>query len=322
MDNAGGEGATAMAPQLRAEMAQLIEEVMNRRLGPANERRESQGSGELPPPRGNQYVDLKWRPGDIGFFDPDLDESHGKGDCVQVGNHTYWRNVFLFTDAVKDNAQGERQAVVRQNLNTCLRGSALAWYTSELDNLQRLGLRYAEDGVDEWVKALVQRFKEAPNVAMRKLNAEKYTVADARNNKNVRSYVTTVMRHARAVELDKPIQQLSQAYNNLDPQLRPFVNRPNHATTVREFMDELEAKQDAWRDMYAARSYPAARAYTGPPNRPQRPQTQQAERVPHRKTSTTDHSSVRKRPKRAKKTPLQHKVIRNEAYRAALSKQV
>lgn len=275
MDNTGGEGMATMVPQLRAEMAQLIEEVLNRRLGPANQRQASQESGDLPPPRGNQHVDLKWRPGDIGFFDPDLDESHGKGDCVQVGNHTYWRNVFLFTDAVQDNAQGERQAVVRQNLNTCLRGSALAWYTSELDNLQRVGLRYAENGVEEWVKALVQRFKDAPNVAMRKLNAERYSVADVKNNKNVRSYVTAVMRHARAAELDKPIQQLSQAYNNLDPQLRPFINRPNHATTVREFMDELEAKQDAWRDMYAARSYPAARTYPGPPNRPQRPQTQQ-----------------------------------------------
>jgi hypothetical protein len=83
----------------------------------------------------NQFTDLKWRPRDIGFFDPTLDESLGTGDCVVVGANIYWRDVHLFTDRIQDNTVSERAPVVRQNLVTCLRGSALAWYTRELDDL-------------------------------------------------------------------------------------------------------------------------------------------------------------------------------------------
>jgi hypothetical protein len=93
------------------------------------------------------------RAADIGYFDPDLALSEGEGDCVSVGNNIYWRNVYLFTDAVKDNATGERAAVVRQNLVTCLRGSALEWYTSELDDLHRAGLKFSQDGVEQWTNA-------------------------------------------------------------------------------------------------------------------------------------------------------------------------
>lgn len=83
---------------------------------------------------------MKWRPADIGYFDPDLDQSHGKGERVQVGGYTYWRNVFLFTDAIRANAQDKKQSVIRQNDNACLRGAGLKWYTWEVDNLQRVGL--------------------------------------------------------------------------------------------------------------------------------------------------------------------------------------
>jgi len=54
--------------------------------------------------RDGDFSDTKWRPGDIGYFDPDLDPAQGEGDCVTVGTNVYWRNVFLFTDQVKDNA--------------------------------------------------------------------------------------------------------------------------------------------------------------------------------------------------------------------------
>jgi len=35
------------------------------------------------------FTDLRWRPQDISFFDPKLDESHRKGDCVIVGTNIY-----------------------------------------------------------------------------------------------------------------------------------------------------------------------------------------------------------------------------------------
>ncbi|KIX01155.1 uncharacterized protein Z518_08880 [Rhinocladiella mackenziei CBS 650.93] len=94
---------------------------------------------------GDHVSDTRWRPQDIGFFDPDLDESLGEGECVQVGQATYWRSVFLFTEMIKDHAK---------------------------------------------------------------------------------------------------------AYNNLDPELRVLIDRPTSTTTVRQFIDTLRDKQDAWEEKF------------------------------------------------------------------------
>jgi hypothetical protein len=40
------------------------------------------------------------------------------------------------------------------------------------------------------------------------------------------------MRHAGAAEMEKPYQQLSHVYNNLDPEFRPQVMAPDEKTIV------------------------------------------------------------------------------------------
>jgi hypothetical protein len=40
----------------------------------------------------------------VGYFDPDLDESHGDRDIVIIGKDLWFRDVFLFTDRLKDVA--------------------------------------------------------------------------------------------------------------------------------------------------------------------------------------------------------------------------
>jgi hypothetical protein len=61
--------------------------------GDGRQGRETQGNAE-----DEDFTDLGWRPQDIGYFDPKLDESHGKGDCVMVRTNTYWRIVYMFVD--------------------------------------------------------------------------------------------------------------------------------------------------------------------------------------------------------------------------------
>ena len=40
------------------------------------------------------------------------------------------------------------------------------------------------------------------------------------------------MRHAKAAEMEKPYQQLSHVYNNLDPEFRPHVMTPDEKTIL------------------------------------------------------------------------------------------
>lgn len=71
--------------------------------------------------------------------------------------------------------------IVRQNLSTCLRGAALAWYTSELiaDQKRLLTMGY---GINEWERKLVGRFgKEPSSIAMPTIIRERYTISNACN---------------------------------------------------------------------------------------------------------------------------------------------
>ena len=83
-------------------------------------------TGPTGPPGADGYSSSgtpNWNAKDIGFFDPHLDKSYGDGDIVTQGSDVYYRNVMLFIERVKDLAAIKGAAVVRTNLNTCLRGN-------------------------------------------------------------------------------------------------------------------------------------------------------------------------------------------------------
>lgn len=79
-----------------------------------------------------------FRPDDVGYFDPHKDTD---GDMTTLGKEVWFTDVHLFVDRVRDVAKLKGENVVKTNLPSCLRGSALAWYSTELDNEDRQDLR-------------------------------------------------------------------------------------------------------------------------------------------------------------------------------------
>ena len=55
----------------------------------------------------------------------------------------------LFIKHIWDMITIKGSQLVRTNLNICLYGAALAWYTSELFNLERVGLWNDKNSVEE-----------------------------------------------------------------------------------------------------------------------------------------------------------------------------
>ena len=182
----------------------------------------------------------RWNAADLGFFDPHLDKSYGDGDIVTVGKDIYYRSVILFVERIKDLVSTKGATLVRANLNTALRGAALRWYTAELSNIERVGLRGDADSVKEWCDALMTRFRENTNVALGNLNTEKYTLQDARSRREPAGYIQAVIRHCKSAEIEGIKNQLSFAYHGITSELRAFVNPPDNDTTVSLFIKALE----------------------------------------------------------------------------------
>ena len=79
----------------------------------------------------------RWNQADLGYFDPHLNRAHGEGEIISIGKDVYYRNVVLFVQRLQSLVTFRGVALVKANVATSLRDSALEWYTSELSDFNR-----------------------------------------------------------------------------------------------------------------------------------------------------------------------------------------
>lgn len=142
--------------------------------------------GPIRPPGVNlpvsfNYHDTKFHAAELGFFDPYF---NGKSiatvaDIKHTSRDTYFRDIHMFVQQAKDLISAKREQLIRDNLFTYLRGTALQWYTSKLSIDQKTLVKYG-NGIVKWEKQLFRRFRIALNQAIMVITNEKYTVDNAR----------------------------------------------------------------------------------------------------------------------------------------------
>ena len=137
-------------------------------------------------------------------------------------------------------------AVVAGLVQSCLRGEALVWQTSELSETELVILRTAS--LEQWCSILTNRFKERSAVALRKLQAERYTFADARSGRRPRAYVQNILRYAKAADMTT-FNQLTTAWNNLAFEFRRDIPEPTASTSISTFMNQLDSKAGIWEEV-------------------------------------------------------------------------
>ncbi|KAJ5226093.1 hypothetical protein N7468_007318 [Penicillium chermesinum] len=121
-----------------------------------------QGSAGIQGPEGQPVLaslDTSWKPSDIGLFNPEARDPSGKG-IITISNVTNYKDVFVFIDRIKDLIPTKSEEIVRANLASCLRGSALGWYSSQLSELERTALH--SNPVDSpvgWFQTLEAKFR-------------------------------------------------------------------------------------------------------------------------------------------------------------------
>ena len=199
-------------------------------------------------------VDNKFRHEDIGYFDPHLFESHGKGDFVFVGQHVYYRDVHLFIASAKAIAATKGSQIVRTHLHACLRGTAQAWYVAELSDWQRANLQ-SGDGITFWQEELTNRFKMRDHEALDLLQSNHYTIEDVKRKRPIASYVQSIARHERDAGFSTA-NQISWAWNHLASGLQRDIPKSTRDTTILSFIQQLEDMQYSWQRYYMQQTSP------------------------------------------------------------------
>lgn len=164
-----------------------------------------------------------------------------------AGKDTYFRDVHLFTERIKDIAAVKNAELVRNNLNTCLRGTALACYTGVLTDNQKRLVKLG-GGVEEWVHALLKRFKESPQLTT--ITKERYTMEDARRRREPFEYAQTITRAAKSTNMTT-FSQIYLIYNGLELKLQRDLSKPTEQTTMEAFLQETEDNKEIWWDLGA-----------------------------------------------------------------------
>lgn len=235
--------------QQAMDLAQIINTIMDRRE--AERRHSRNGPGGPTDPEGSGSNDnsgdrssKEWTAEAIGFFDPGAE---GNEPVSNVGKHVFYKDVYAFVDRLKDVALLKGDDKLRNILPQCLRGTALIWHSTELSDMEKNMLR--EASMKFWHDALIERFKERTPAALSAIQNAKYTLEDARRNKDPRTFAQDIFRHAKAANLVSVHNQLSMAWNAFDWRFRQNIPEPKEHTTISQFLGHLDSQSDIWFEM-------------------------------------------------------------------------
>ena len=122
---------------------------------------------------------------EVGYFDPEYQQEQGSngsnGPVVNAGKHVFYKDVYFFTNRLKDLAVQRGEADTRAVVSSCLRGTALMWYSMELTDLERDLLRDNTTSLDRWCTTLIKRFKTRTAEALSQLVGQMYSLNDMRH---------------------------------------------------------------------------------------------------------------------------------------------
>ena len=197
-DNADNIDNTDQSQQFDVNIQRLLNVVVNRAMNVYVRRNSFQQNSldSLDSSKAQSIVDVVddendtslWRSEKLDFFDFHFSAFYDSDSMIKNDKDFYYRNVHFFCERIRDLIIIKDDDVVRINLNTCFRDTALIWYTIELKSLKRFDFRNLD--VDEsWIKKLKQRFKSNHVVVINFLISKRFIIVDVRNDREFFNYI-------------------------------------------------------------------------------------------------------------------------------------
>ena len=169
--------------------------------------------------------DFRWNVQNVNFFD-----SYYENKTIFIDDsishfdkNTFFKNVHLFVNRVKNIVAVKNLKLIRKNFWTCLRDRALKWWQSILIDEQKKLVKF-DDNVDEWITALKKRFKKSSSNALNIIITFKYTFENARRRRDSINYVLAFFKTIKTIDVSI-YNQLYFIYNELKSKFRHDLTR-------------------------------------------------------------------------------------------------
>ncbi|RKF71271.1 hypothetical protein GcC1_103017 [Golovinomyces cichoracearum] len=189
-----------------------------------------------------------FRPQVLGFFEPN---NETENFVESIDNKTIYHNVFSFTARIRAKCHGVTEgsfaaAKVAMYLDQYLKGRAELWYTNEISNTTRAGLKAS---IENWCDEL--EFRMSQGVTLEKLERLKYTIADVRKRQDPEEFVQSINVLSKcAGTATSEYGQILTAHRHLAAELRIHIPTPTSNTSLTRYMRQLGDKKDDCFDIY------------------------------------------------------------------------
>ena len=185
-----------------------------------------------------------WSAEKIEFFDSVAKETDS---IVNVEKHVLYKDVYAFTDKLKNMTIIKEESKFKLIIFQCLRKSTLIWHSIELFTLKKEMLKNAS--LINWYNALIRRFKKKTSIVLISMQNIKYIMNDVKQQKNFRLFAQNFFRIVKTANLTSIHNQLIIAWNNLAWQFRQHIFESIEHTTIREFLEQLNSQTSIWYEM-------------------------------------------------------------------------
>ena len=189
-----------------------------------------------------------WSIEKIDFFDFATEKIES---LINVEKHVFYRNVYAFTDRLRNIIVIKRKHKLKTVLFQCLRKFVLIWHFIELFDLKKIMLK--EISLDMWYTAMIKRFKKRISMTLINMQITKFFFENALH-KNSKMFAQDFFRYAKAANLTSVYNQFIIVWNNLAWQFKQHISKSTKKTIMRKFLEQLNNHVSMWHEMITSKT--------------------------------------------------------------------
>jgi hypothetical protein len=169
-----------------------------------------------------------------------------------MSRHVFYKNIYAFVNRLKDMTNIRDDDKLRTILSQCFRKTAFIWHFTELFDMKKDLLRQAN--LASWYQIMINRFKKRTSLTLSALQNSKYSLSNARFEKDLRLFAQQIFRSIKTANMNSIHNQLIIAWNNLDWRFRANISESIAITSIRKFLNQLNFMSNIWQEMTRSQS--------------------------------------------------------------------